>query len=401
MLGGLRSRRSATPSPPTAGTRPDAPSVGPSKAAFYAMASQHGAFVLVPLFVTIFFVHVSVGLGNFAFDFHYAYRPAGVRVFHGLSPYADAGAPEVSRNIAFIYPAPAALLLAPFSLLPPAAGDILFAALNGAAALAAARLAGVRDWRILGLLLTWPPVITGWQNANVTLILVLGTAALWRRRDDPVVAGVLLGALVAVKLLLWPLALWLLATRRYAALGWSIAMAAALNLMAWLVLGVHEITRYVDVLRAVTRVETGKGYSLASLAMHAGVSDSAAHAGQWLVAAALATLSVRAGQRREDARCLALSVAVVLTASPILWTHYFAFLIVPLAITRPVVGPLWFVPLAMFVCPETPPADWTRVLALLVLAGVMTAITRRPVTASRPIPLSPVAWARRPRAHLT
>src|SRR5207302_11097178 len=116
-------------------------------------------------------------------DFRYAFWPAGQRVLHGLSPYVDPGSPTIAHAIAFVYPALAALLFAPLALIPHGPADGAFAALNLGAALLTVRILGVRDWRLYGLLALCPAVFSGWTLANVTLLLCLGIAVMWRYRD--------------------------------------------------------------------------------------------------------------------------------------------------------------------------------------------------------------------------
>ena len=156
---------------------------------------------------------------HYAGDFHYSFWPAGQDVLHGLTPYVDPGAPEIAEAIAFVYPALGALLLTPFALLPRELADAVFTALNIACVPLMLRVLGVRDWRVYGAALLCLPVLSGWLVGNVTLFLGLGIALLWRHRDRPVAAGVLVAAIVSFKLFLWPLGLWLLATRRYVSIG--------------------------------------------------------------------------------------------------------------------------------------------------------------------------------------
>jgi hypothetical protein len=43
-----------------------------------------------------------------------------------------------------------------------------------------------------------------------------------------------------------------------------------------------------------------------------------------------------------------LAIAAALAFSPIVWLHYFAFLLVPIALVRPRLSLLWFLPLATY-----------------------------------------------------
>jgi hypothetical protein len=313
---------------------------------------------------------------SFAGDFHYAFWPAAQRVLHGLSPYVDPGSPSIGHAIAFVYPALAALLLAPFALIPHGLADAIFAGLEVAAVLLTLRLLDVRDWRLYGLVMLCPSVFSGWSVANVTLLLGLGIAALWRYRARPLLAGLLLALLVSVKLFLWPIALWLLATRRYAALAYAAAWGLALNALAWTVLGLGELHRYGALLHALTVTEERRGYSAIAAALHAGAGRFTAYALALAVAAGAAAMCLALGRRGRDVPALALGIAVSLLATPIVQLHYFALLIVPLALVAPRVGLVWAPPLAMWTCAAAAPRLWQTLVAL-ALGGVMVALAVR------------------------
>jgi len=91
-----------------------------------------------------------------------------------------------------------AYLLAPFTLLPPIAAEIVAVVLIAAAAPAALLLLGVRDWRCHAIAFLWWPTIIGIQSGNLTLPMVLGLALVWRYRDRRVVAALVAGLVVAL-----------------------------------------------------------------------------------------------------------------------------------------------------------------------------------------------------------
>lgn len=322
---------------------------------------------------------------HFAGDFHYAFWPAAHRVLHGLSPYVDPTSPTVGHAIAFVYPAVAALLLAPFALIGHAPADVVFAGLQIAAALLTLRVLDVRDRRLYGLVMLCPAVFSGWSVANVSLLLGLGVAAAWRTRSRPLICGLAIALLVSVKLFLWPLGLWLLATRRYAALAWAATWAVALNALAWAVLGLGEVHRYSALLRAVTAHEERLGYSAVALASHFLTGRQAAYALALALAAAVAVGCVALGRKGRDLAALSLAIGASLLATPIVQLHYFALLIVPLAIARPRLAWTWALPLAMWVCAAEAPRAWQAALAL-ALGGAMIAVALRtaPPRQSRP-----------------
>ena len=62
-----------------------------------------------------------------------------------------------------------------------------------------------------------------------------------------------------------------------------------------------------------------------------------------LVAAWHAARTARDADAR-DARSLVLVLAAAMALTPILWHHYLVLLLVPIAMARPRLSPLWFVP---------------------------------------------------------
>ncbi|MEA2218400.1 MAG: alpha,2-mannosyltransferase [Solirubrobacteraceae bacterium] len=329
---------------------------------------------------------------HYAGDFHYSFWPAGQRVLHGSSPYVDPGSPDVARAIAFVYPAVGALLLAPFSLLPRELADAVFTALNIAAVPLMLRVLGVRDWRLYGASLLCLPVLSGWLVGNVTLFLALGIALLWRHRDRPLAAGLLAAVLVSFKLFLWPLCLWLLATRRYAAFAWTMACGVAINVVAWGVLGFDEIGRYRRLLHALADQREDLGYSVVSVALREGLAHGPSYVLAFALAGAAAAACMRAGRRGREHGALALAVLVCLLATPIVQLHYFALLLVPLALARPRLGVAWLLPLALWACSGG--LAWQAILALASAAAIVAICLRDPIRA--PQPPSRVARTRLP-----
>ncbi len=149
------------------------------------------------------------------FDFH-AFWGAGHAVLHGRSPYPPASAAVLAHETAFVYPAPAALLMVPFALLPFTVSATLFAFILVASIPLALRLLGVRDWRCYGLVLVTAPVANAVNVDAVSPLLLLGLALVWRYRDRMFPAACALAALIVLKLFLWPFVLWFAFTRRLA-----------------------------------------------------------------------------------------------------------------------------------------------------------------------------------------
>lgn len=360
-----------------------------------SLAAQHALFFVVPILFTAWFCSYAVSHHSFAVDFHNAFWPAGQRVLHGMTPYVGTSAPAVTRGVAFVYPAPGALLFAVLALLPHTAADILFTIASLAAALATLRVLGVRDWRLYGLTALWPPVTSGWQTANVTLLLVLGVAAAWRLRDRPAAAGVVVALVVSLKVFLWPLGLWLLVSRRYTALAWAIAIGVVVNALAWTILGFDQIHAYLALVRAVSKVEEATAYTPFALALHLGAGHAAAYAIDLSLAAVAALLCVRMGQLGREPTVLLLALTVSLLATPTVWRHYFALLLVPLAISRPRLTGVWLLPVVTYVCPVTSPRLWQLCLLLAAMALVVAVLVRSPDAPERGVGGKPRVRARR------
>jgi hypothetical protein len=368
---------------------------GPSKAglgSLWIRGLELTAFGVLPLLLTAFLVRVSVTGGFFAVDFDHGPWVAGRRVFAGLTPYVGPSSPQLAHGSPFVYPAVAAFLLSPFSLLSRGPAGAVFAALSVAAVLLTLRVLRVSDWRVYGLVLAWPAVILGWQTANLTLLLGLGIALAWRYRDRPAVAGVLIALLISLKMFVWPLGLWLLATRRYAALGYATVVGVGINVVAWQALGLHQIGRYIRLMDALTRIQERRSYSLVALALGQGVPRPLAYGLSLGVAAIAGAACVALGRRGHDRPAFALSVATCLLATPIIWLHYFALLLIPLALARPKLSPILFAPLFLLF-PASTPKPW-QVLMTLIVAGIVTAtslkrLERSPGRSQIRLPLKP------------
>ena len=146
----------------------------------------------------------------------------------------------LAHEKSFVYPAPAALLMAPFALLPFTVAATLFALLLTAAVPAALYVVGVRDWRCYGIALLSEPVLIGVTLDTVSPLLLLAVAATWRLRDRLWPAACVLAAAVVLKIFLWPLLLWFALTRRLA----TAAAAAGLIVLTTLVaVGGHRLSR--------------------------------------------------------------------------------------------------------------------------------------------------------------
>jgi len=312
----------------------------------------------------------------FAFDFHHYYWLSGHYALHGRSPFPPPTPDAVLLTHTYPaapYPAPVPVFFAPFGLLPVQLAEVIFTAILVAALFFALHLVGVRDWRCYGAAFLWAPVAFAIQTANLTLLLLLGLAILWRLRGRIVGPAVVLGVLISLKLFLWPLGIWLLATRRYAAAAWSLVVAAAITLGTWAMLGFAGFQDYPRVARIFGRYYESSSYTPFSFLVHLGVPDPWARAGGLaLGVAALVAVVVTARRNRSERTSFTIAVAAALLLTPIVWLHYFALMLVPLALLSPSFSVVWVLPVILWACPVGGHmSTWKYAFPLVVFAVVL------------------------------
>jgi hypothetical protein len=322
--------------------------------------------------------------GGIVTDFENAFYPAAQAVLDGSSPYPDAADPRLADGAEYVYPPLTALATIPLTAIPSGAAGFVAMALLALGVVATLWILGIRDWRCYGLAFLWPPVIAAIQTGNVTIPLMLGAACVWRYRDRTWVAGGALGVTLAVKLFLWPLALWLGFTKRLRAAVIAVAVGIAALLASWAVIGFAGIGQYLDLLRRVQELEEGEGYTIYALALDLGFSAGIARA-FWLGAAVFLVAGIAVlGHYGDERRAFVIAVAAALACSPIVWLHYFALLLVAVGVAERRLGPVWFAPLAMYGSSGTLNGT-TLQTALTIAAAVLTfALAVRPAWPTRP-----------------
>jgi hypothetical protein len=327
-----------------------------------------------------------------AFDFRVFYGAAEA-ILDGESPYQDPHDEAANVGRGFVYPPITAIAVIPATFLPVEVAGLFVMALLLASALAILYVLGVRDWRCYGLLLLWPPVISAVQAGTVTLLLGLGAALAWRYRDRTMPSAAAVGVTLSVKLILWPLVVWLGATRRLASAALALTVGAALALASWAAIGFTGLAEYPDVLRRLQDVVELDSYTLYVVALDAGVPSGLAR-GIWLAAglAALATVVVLA-RRGAEREAFVLALAAALLLSPIVWLHYFALLAVVVAVAQPRLSLVWFVPLAMVVTPGSGHPTPFETSTTLAIAAITVALAVRSLRGSTALAREPVVAA--------
>jgi alpha-1,2-mannosyltransferase len=271
-----------------------------------------------------------------AIDFRTGIWQPAFDILHGRAPYPAAGILRIQDGVPSIYPPFIALLAVPLGLLSFALASMLWAALMMAALVLTLRVLGVRDWRLYGAVFLLPPVIDAVGLGQVEMLLVLATAVVWRYRDRWPVAGLALGAALAVKPLMLPVLAWLLITRRVRASLASVVIALGLALGSWAVIGFSGLRSYPALLQAWDRIYGGCGVSIRALASKLGAPDLLATSLPLAVAAGLLVCAWRLSHGLEgDRRSFSAAMGAVVVAAPVVWSHYLVYLIVPLALAAP------------------------------------------------------------------
>ncbi|MCW3016575.1 MAG: hypothetical protein JWO02_3667 [Solirubrobacterales bacterium] len=297
-------------------------------------------WIVLPLALLVWFA-VVVGRGaGVDFDAN-VWLPAQA-VLAGQSPYPP---PEVSALVhpTYLYPPLLLGLDLPMSLLPHDMARALFWIIEAGAVIGALRLVGVRDRQVMFWGSLCFPVFYGESLGNPTILLLLPVAAAWRWRDRTWAVGLAVGLAGAFKLILWPLGIWLLATRRLRGAGVAAGCAVLGVVLPWALIGFDGLSDYPSVVNLYEEHNgRPRAQTVATLGHRLGLSWGAGHLLQWACGLGLLVAAVVVARRTDgDRRSFSLALVAALVLSPIVWVQYLALLIVPLAIARPHFGPVW------------------------------------------------------------
>ena len=275
---------------------------------------------------------------QFFSDFDINVWEPGQAILDGESPLRalDAG-PENGS----VYPPAAQVATLPFALLPYDISLVLWLALLGAAVVLALRVCGVGDWRVIVVALCSPPVLYGLAYANVSLLVTLALALAWAWRDRHRRVAIVVGVVVATRLFLWPLLVWLLITGRRRAAFEGVLTAFVVSAIGWAAVEFRRIGDFMNVVRDNASEYVDDGVSVAALAANLGLSADAATlvatcAGlgrSWSHGRAATTISGRSRGRG----CGGVRIAGGL--GPLL-----ALFLVPLALSTPKLSRWWLLP---------------------------------------------------------
>jgi hypothetical protein len=330
--------------------------------------SSMAGLAVLPVIAIVVMVHIGVDKDSLAYDFHHELYPQTKLMLEGTNPYPPRGFdPTYGANL--IWPPFAALLVAPFTLLPLGTAELVLAVLGPICFAVALALVGVRDWRVYGALGLWPQVVGEVRLSHLTPVLARLAAAAWRGRNTELRSGLWVGLAVGIKFFVWPLGLWLASIGRVRG---AIVAALVALLSLLLVLPYTRLDEYVSALTHVSRGFDQASYSPFGLLVQSGVSDSVARVATLaIVLALLWAMWVY--------RSFTLAIAVALAASPIVWLDFFGLVAIPLAIARPRLSWVWFVPLGAWGLEGAglKIADAPGTARLLILFAIVLAVAFR------------------------
>ncbi len=290
---------------------------------------------VLPVAALVGMLVVALRTDSIAADFHHELYPQSKLLLDGVNPFPDPGwDPLAGANL--IWPPLAGYLVAPFTVLPAGAADVVVALLGLAVLGLSLWLVGVRDWRVYGAFCLWPEVAGEMRVSHLTPVLALCAAVAWRTRETRGAPGLAIGFATSIKFLMWPLVVWLAATRRAR----DVLVAGAFVLLSLLlVLPYTGLDGYFRSLLRLGRAFDQDSYTVFGMLVQAGAPEAPARAAMLLVGGALLLATWRY-------RSFTLAIAAALTLSPIVWLDFFALAAVPLAIHRPRLSWVWFAPIA-------------------------------------------------------
>jgi alpha-1,2-mannosyltransferase len=273
------------------------------------------------------------------------FRAAASDLLQGRSPYPHVDPSVLAAGHSFVYPPIAAYPFIPFAALPAHVAITVYLFASFVAIALALWIVGVRDWRVLGVVLLWEPVLMWLLEGPIEPWMLLLLAIAWRWRAHAFRLAAIVAVLVSLKLFMWPLLVWLIATRRTRASLASAATTTALVLVPFASLGIGALRAYPQLLRTLTNVFGPTSFSIL------GVLDSAASrrvSELVTIGAALALIGLiafLASRQDGDRRALSAAIVGAVMVSPIVWGHYFVLLALPIGLARPRLSLLWFAPL--------------------------------------------------------
>ena len=327
--------------------------------------------VFLAIVVMLGLVGLSAAEGLLAWDVRFAYLPAAEAVLAGDTPFPALDDPILDEQKGYVYPPQLLFVLLPLTPLPVALASALAAAAMIALLLLTLRVLGVRDIRCYAAALLWVPAISGVLLSNLSIPLAFALAVIWRYRDAVWPSAIALGLSVAAKLLLWPMLVWALATRRLKTLGAALVVGLGVTFAAWAAIGFDGLRTYPDLLERLSELQSERSYSLVGMTSTLGLDPAVGSALMLIVGGALLVGCVVFARGGDDVRSFTCAVVATLALSPVVWLHYLVALLVPVAIARPRFSAIWLLPVVLWVSPKPGYAEGYETFGPAIVAAIL------------------------------
>jgi alpha-1,2-mannosyltransferase len=332
------------------------------------------ALVLVAVMWTLAFVGFSLAEDLLAWDVRFAYLPAAEAVLDGHSPYPERDDPILEDQKGYVYPPQLVVALIPLTRLP----IDMVAVLVTFALLALVGLTlwilDVRDLRCYAAAFLWMPTTSGVLLGNVSIPLAFALAVAWRYRETLWRPALAVGLAVSAKLLLWPVFVWLVATRRLRAAALAALVGAVVTLAAWAAIGFDGLRTYPDLLERLSEIQADRSYSIVGMSATLGLGSTVGNALTVALGLLLLAACVQFARRSDDPRSFVCAIAATLVLSPIVWLHYLVVLLVPMAILRPRFSALWLLPILLWASPRPGYAEGFQTFLPALVASALVAV---------------------------
>ncbi len=288
---------------------------------------------------------------------------AGGAALDGRGVYPSPGSPAVYSGSSFVYPYFAVWPFAALASLPSGVSTMLFFAICVSIVLVACLVGANGDpWPAM-LTLSTAFTITGLQLGALSPLLFAGAVFLWRLRERPVLFALLAAPVIACKLFLAPLLIWLLLARRYRAFAYASAATLALLALSF-ALGPIGPSAYAQLLSQLGAHEAPSGFGLVGALINAHLTSVAAEATAFaLVLALFAAAWVHFRRTRDERVCFCAGIVASLIVTPVLWSHYLVLLCAILVVLG--ARRRWYVMLALASWVISPPHGVSQQAGLL------------------------------------
>jgi Glycosyltransferase family 87 len=298
-----------------------------------------------------------------------------------------------SHSNSYLLPPLFAELAIPLGALPFAVAFGLWSGLSVAAFTGALYLVGLRSRLCFALALLSFPLLDNLVLGQLSAFMALGYALVWHYKDRRHLPGFLVAFLIVLKLLAWPLLIWLAFSKRGRAAVSGVLMVPVLFALSWAVIGFHGIPDLIRGLSIDGRIS--HSHSITSAVAALGLSHSAGVLAALAVGLVLVAWTASASLRRLDASAFSAATAAGIYASPLVHPHYLLLILVALAIVQPRPTWAWVALLGLWFSTSEPPASAASlyaavIVALAIVSSILWSSARAPATGVEvPEPMRP------------